>query len=104
MNPYIGHDSQIYGIEEHRLVDGRGAGMRILEINNGKGIELAVTPDRAGDIARLRFKGINMSYMSPCGYVSPAYYDCIGSNWLKSFTAGFLTTCGLQAVGFPCND
>lgn len=104
MNPYIGHDSQIYGIEEHRLVGGRGAGMRILEINNGKGIELAVTPDRAGDIARLRFKGINMSYMSPCGYVSPAYYDCIGSNWLKSFTAGFLTTCGLQAVGSPCTD
>lgn len=77
MNPYIGHDSQIYGIEEHRLAGGRGAGMRILEINNGKGIELAVTPDRAGDIARLRFKGINMSYMSPCGYVSPAYYDVI---------------------------
>lgn len=99
MNPYIGHDSQIYGVEEHHLVGGKGAGMRILEVNNGKGIELAVTPDRAGDIARLRFKGINMSYMSPCGYVSPAYYDCIGSNWLKSFTAGFLTTCGLQAVG-----
>ena len=104
MNPYIGHDSQIYGVEEHHLVGGKGAGMRILEVNNGKGIELAVTPDRAGDIARLRFKGINMSYMSPCGYVSPAYYDCMESNWLKSFTAGFLTTCGLQAVGSPCTD
>ena len=84
MNPYIGHDSQIYGVEEHHLVGGKGAGMRILEVNNGKGIELAVTPDRAGDIARLRFKGINMSYMSPCGYVSPAYYDCIGSKDRKS--------------------
>ena len=104
MNPYIGHDSQIYGVEEHHLVGGKGAGMRILEVNNGKGIELAITPDRAGDIARLRFKGINMSYMSPCGYVSPAYYDCMESNWLKSFTAGFLTTCGLQAVGSPCTD
>lgn len=28
----------------------------------------------------------------------------IGSNWLHSFTAGFLTTCGLQAVGSPCHD
>lgn len=45
-----------------------------------------------------------MSYMSPCGYVAPAYYDSIGSNWLGSFTAGFLTTCGLQAVGSPCSD
>lgn len=104
MNPYIGHDSQICGVEEHRLVGGKGDGMRILEVNNGRGLELVVTPDRAGDIARLRYRGINMSYMSPCGYVAPAYYDSIGSNWLRSFTAGFLTTCGLQAVGSPCVD
>jgi hypothetical protein len=45
-----------------------------------------------------------MSYMSPCGYVAPAYYDSIGSNWLHSFTAGFLTTCGLNGVGTPCTD
>jgi len=104
MNPYIGHESQLYGIEEHRLVGGKGDGMRLYEINNGKGLELTVSPDRAGDITRLRFKGINMGYMSPCGYVAPAYYDSIGANWLQSFTAGFLTTCGLHAVGSPCVD
>jgi len=104
MNQYIGHESQLYGIEEHRLVGGKGDGMRIVEINNGKGIELTVSPDRNGDITRLRYKGINMSYMSPCGYVAPAYYDSIGANWLNSFTAGFLTTCGLNGVGTPCVD
>ena len=104
MNQYIGHDSQLYGIEEHRLIGGKGDGMRIFEINNGKGLELTVSPDRNGDITRLRFKGINMSYMSPCGYVAPAYYDSIGSNWLGSFTAGFLTTCGLNGVGTPSVD
>ena len=104
MNQYIGHDSQLYGIEEHRLVGGKGDGMRIFEVNNGKGLELTISPDRNGDITRLRYKGINMSYMSPCGYVAPAYYDSIGSNWLNSFTAGFLTTCGLNGVGTPCID
>lgn len=104
MNPYIGHESQLYGIEEHRLTGGRGDGMRLYEVNNGKGLEMTVSPERNGDITRLRYKGINLSYMSPCGYVAPAYYDSIGSNWLGSFTAGFLTTCGLQAVGSPCND
>ncbi len=104
MNPYIGHDSQVCGVEEYRLVGGKGDGMRLFQVNNGKGLELTVSPDRAGDIARLRYRGINMSYMSPCGYAAPAYYDSIGSNWLKSFTAGFLTTCGLQAVGSPCVD
>lgn len=104
MNPYIGHASQLFGVEEHRLVGGKGDGMRILEINNGRGLELVLSPDRAGDIMRLRFCGRNMGYMSPCGYVAPAYYDSKGSGWLKSFTAGFLTTCGLQAVGTPCVD
>lgn len=104
MNPYIGHDSQVYGIEEHRLVGGKGDGMRLLEINNGKGAELTVVLDRCADISRLRYKGVNLSYFSPCGYVAPAYYDAAGANWLKSFTAGYLTTCGLQAVGSPCMD
>lgn len=104
MNPYIGHDTQYYGIEEHRLVGGKGDGMRLLEVNNGKGLEMTVSLDRCADISRLKFQGLNMSYFSPCGYVAPAYYDDKGANWLKSFTAGFLTTCGLQAVGSPCVD
>lgn len=104
MNPYIGHDTQLFGIEEHRLVGGRGDGMRLLEINNGKGLELTVSLDRAADISRLRYRGINMSYFSPCGYVAPGFFPLEGMNWLKSFTAGFLTTCGLEAVGSPCED
>ena len=104
MNPYIGHDTQVCGVEEHRLVGGKCDGMRLYEINNGKGMELVVTPDRCGDISRLKFKGINLSYMSPCGYVAPAYYDSMDNHWLKSFTAGFLTTCGLEAVGTPSID
>ncbi len=51
INPYIGHDSQCYGIEEHRLVGGKGDGMRLLEIRNGKGLELTVSPDRGGRIS-----------------------------------------------------
>ncbi len=104
MNPYIGHDAQYYGVEEHRLIGGKGDGMRLMEVNNGKGLELVVSLDRAADISRLKFKGINMSYFSPCGYVAPAYYEGTENNWLKSFTAGFLTTCGLEAVGTPCTD
>jgi hypothetical protein len=104
MNPYIGHESQIRGVEEHRLVGGKGHGMRLYEINNGKGLMLTVTPDRNGDIMRLRYKGINLGYMSPCGYVAPAYYDKAGDEWLRSFTAGFLTTCGLENVGVVNED
>ena len=104
MNPYIGHENQLSGVEEYRLVGGKGDGMRLYDLRNETGLELTVSPDRNGDISRLRFQGMNLSYFSPCGYVAPAYYDGVGSGWLKSFTAGFLTTCGLQAVGSPCTD
>jgi len=104
MNPYIGHDSQLSRVEEHRLVGGKGDGMRLLEVNNGIGMELTVSADRCADISRLLFRGINMSYFAPCGYVSPVYYDSVDSVLLKSFAAGFLTTCGLQSVGIPCVD
>ena len=38
-NAYIGHDNQLYGIEEHRLVGGKGDGVRLLQVRNGKGLE-----------------------------------------------------------------
>lgn len=104
MQAYIGHESQIYGVEEHRLVGGKGDGMRLLQVKNGRGLEFTVSADRCADISRLSFRGINMGYFSPCGYTAPVYYDDKGDGFLKSFTAGFLTTCGLTAVGMPCED
>ena len=104
MNKYLGHDSQAYGIEEHRLVGGKGDGLRLLQVRNGKGLDFTVSLDRCADISRLSYKGINMGYFSPCGYVAPAFYDDKEDGFLKSFTAGFLTTCGLRAVGAVCED
>ncbi len=104
MNAYIGQNAQIYGAEEHRLVGGKGDGMRLLEVRNGKGLQFTLSLDRAADISRLSVMGTNFGYFSPCGYVAPAYYDPSGAGFLKSFTAGFLTTCGLTNVGNPCED
>lgn len=104
MNRYIGHPNQIFGVEELRLVGGKGDGMRMLYVRNGKGLSFWVSADRCADIARLSLKGDNFGYFSPCGYVSPKYYDNKGLGFLKSFTAGFFTTCGLTAVGSPCTD
>lgn len=101
---YIGHESQLAGVEEYRLTGGKGDGMRIFQVWNGRGMEFTVSADRCADISRLRFRGINMGYFAPGGYVAPAYYDDKGDGFLKSFTAGFLTTCGLTAVGSACVD
>lgn len=103
-NPYVGMNTQIYGVEEHRLVGGKGDGMRIFQIRNGAGLELTVSADRCADISRASLNGVNLGWFSPVGYVAPSYYDDRGLNFLKSFTGGFLTTCGLTAVGSPCTD
>lgn len=104
INPYIGHTSQLYNVEEVRIIGGKGDGMRFLQIRNAAGLEITVCADRCADIYRLIFKGDNMGYFSPNGYVAPAYYDEQGAGFLKSFTAGFLTTCGLVTAGSPCTD
>lgn len=104
MNKYIGHPLQLSGVEEVTLSKGKGKGMTLLQIKNGKGLEFTLSADRAMDISRMTFEGTNMGYFAPSGYVAPAYYDHIGGGFLKSFTAGFLTTCGLTAVGSPCTD
>ena len=104
MNSYIGHPSQLSGVEEYRLIGGKGDGMRLLQVRNGLGLEFTVSPDRAADITRLSYEGVNYSYISPSGYVAPAYYDQQEFGFLKSFTCGFLTTCGLSNIGVPTED
>ncbi len=104
MNNYIGHPLQVSGVTEVTLANGKGKGMTLLQIANGKGLEITLCPDRCLDISKVTYKGDNMGYFSPCGYVSPQYYDKDGAGFLKSFNAGFMTTCGISAVGSPCID
>ncbi len=104
MKYYCGHPAQTRGAEHYRLQGGKGDNMNFLYIRNGLGLEAWISPDRAGDVSRVNFKGDNMGYFAPCGYVAPAFYDGVGAGFLKSFTAGFFTTCGLTAVGSPCTD
>lgn len=104
-NHYVGHENQIYGVEEMRLVEGKGDNLRLFHVRNGEGLECMISPDRCTDIYRITYKGYNMSYFAPCSWVTPQYYN--GENndsWLPCFTSGFLTTCGLNNVGVPCED
>lgn len=101
---YSGELSQIIGVKEYRLTGGRADGVRAVDVKNGTGLEFTVLPDRGLDLAWLSYKGINMSYMSKTGIVAPQYSDARGNEFLRSFHAGFLTTCGLTQVGTPCED
>lgn len=105
-NKYIGHPLQVSGVEEYRLMGGKGDGMHLLRLRNGLGIDMTICADRCSDISELYFDGYRMNYTSPTGYVSPQYYQegTDGFGFLKSFNCGMLTTCGLQNIGVPNED
>lgn len=99
---YVGDFSQLFGIKEYTLVDGKSKGVRAFDVKNGTGLEFTILADRCLDIAGLSFNGLNCSYITKTGIVAPEYYDENGIGFLRSYLAGFLTTCGLRNVGSPC--
>ncbi len=104
MLEYVGDFSQLFGIKDYTLSSGKAKGVRAFDINNGAGLEFTVIADRCLDIAGLSFKGTNASYISKSGVVAPEFYEKDGIEFLRSFFAGFLTTCGLRNVGAPCEE
>jgi len=63
MNKYIGHELQLYGVEEVRLVGGKGDGMRMLNVKNATGLEFSVSLDRCADLVKVALKGANYGFL-----------------------------------------
>jgi len=101
---YIGDFSQLFGIKEYTLVNGKAKGVKAFDVRNGSGLEFTVLAGRCLDISALSFRGINCSYISKTGIVAPEYYQGNGIGFLRSFFTGFLTTSGLRNVGPPCEE
>ena len=95
---YIGDVSQIGGIKDFTLNDGRGKGVRVIEINTGK-VCISLLVDRGLDIAQASFKGEAVSWISKTAIVSPTFYEKDGKGFLRGFFGGLLTTCGLKNIG-----
>lgn len=101
---YTGDVSQVFYARKFRFAGGKADGMLAVDINNGAGLQFTVLADRAMDIADLSYKGINFSYITKAGYAHPAYFDGRGDGFKKTFTGGFLTTCGMTQAGAPCES
>jgi hypothetical protein len=56
------------------------------------------------DVSRAAWRGVNLVYHGPGGEAHPAFYSPQGSEWLRLFFAGLLTTCGLRSFGPPSDD
>lgn len=101
---YLGDFSQVFGIKEYMLLNGKSKGIRTFDFRNGSGLEFTVLADRCLDFSNLSFKAVNCSYISKTGIVAPNYFTDDDKGFLRNFYGGFLTTCGLRNVGNSCVD
>jgi hypothetical protein len=100
----VGDLRQLGGIRHCELAEGRARGVRAAVVDTGAGLSFTVLPDRGLDIADCSYKGVGLVYHAPGGIAHPAFHDPAGSEWLRVFFAGLLTTCGLTYFGDPGRD
>jgi hypothetical protein len=101
---YVGNQSQLGGTRHYTLTDGWGRSLRCIDINSGSGLHYTILPDRGMDISLASFKGTNLVYITPNGETHPSFFEPENFGWLRTFTGGLLTTCGLTYLGAPVND
>ena len=97
----IGDISQVAGVKPYTLEDGFAQGVKALDIKTGTGFCLTVLPGRALDIAWMEHNGRPAGFIGKGGVTHSSYYGAYGHEWLRSFYAGVLTTCGLINSGPP---
>lgn len=101
---HVGDIRQIAGVRLCELSDGPGRGVRVAEFNSGSGFAFTVLLDRGLDIYTASFKGIPLAWQSATGVVHPAFYEPAGTGLLRSFSGGWMNTCGLTNAGPPGRD
>ena len=100
----VSNIAQVGGIETSVLDNGLGKGVRIAWINTGTGLRFKVVIDRALDIADAFFNQYSLSWLNHPGVVAPQPFSNRGTDWLRTFGGGLITTCGLSHVGGPEQD
>jgi len=100
----ISNANQLGGIETAVLDNGAGRGTRVAWINTGTGLRYKVVIDRAMDIAEAFYNQHSLAWISHLGITPPQPFSERGLDWLRTFSGGLLTTCGLDHVGGPESD
>lgn len=94
--------TQLAGITPFEYTQGKAAGVKAFEVETGNALSYVVLQDRCLDLYQMKYKGVNVSYISKAGLAHPQYYNPKPSEFSKTFQGGMMYTCGLSNVGSPC--
>lgn len=94
---YCGSVEQLAGVRAVTVQDGRAAALRCALVENGP-LECLLMLDKCLDPAWLRYRGINLSFLTKPGLQGRNPYDTTGAEAVRSIMGGAMFTCGLDHV------
>ena len=98
----VGSPDQLYGVTRVTVDEGKARGAALYQVKTGGGLCYDVTADNGLDIGCLSYRGVNISFLTKNGYVSPYGSHPFEEDFLHTFPGGMLYTCGLLSTG-PAN-
>jgi hypothetical protein len=96
----LGNIHQVGGIRTG-VLDAAGGGVRVALVDTGGGLRFTMALDRGGDIVDASFNEFGLAFLSPNGLrpPNPAYHQ--GTEWLRGWAGGLVTTAGPEYIGGP---
>ncbi len=99
---YLCNPQQACTLRRFTLDEGRARGAQVIEVVTAGGLQIDFMPDSGLDIGQVRYRGVNMSWISKNGCDAPRADMPFENEFLKYFPGGLLYTGGLRSAG-PAN-
>lgn len=96
---YLCNPQQACTLRRFTLDEGKARGAQVIEVVTAGGLQIDFLPDSGLDIGQVRYKGVNMSWISKNGYDAPSADNPFENEFLHYFPGGLLFTSGLRSTG-----
>jgi hypothetical protein len=100
---HTGSTDQLYSVRRSQLTEGKGDGLRMIDVYTAGGLDASFCESRALDLYTLRFKGTNIGFMSKNNLAQGPVLP-IPDSFQQIWPGGMLATCGLRNTGPACED
>lgn len=85
---YLCHPMQRYTLRRVTLEEGKARGVQVIEVVTAGGLQVDILPDTGLDIGQVRYRGVNVTFLSKNGYDSPAAFLPYEQEFLHTFPGG----------------
>ncbi len=100
----VGNIKQIASITPYEMNEGKAKGIKAFDVSTGGGLDFTVLESKCLDLLNMKFKGVNLSFLSKPGVSGSEYFNPVQGEFLRYFHGGMLYTCGLSNIGIACED